>query len=121
MIRLADQTRRKPLGVHKDIRTTIDGVVFSLNYTIIKPLTKMGYNVLISRPWFSGAKVKSDWHKRTLQFRDPNNKEGPKITVPWKRIPHEGETASTSPGYTSEEGTSTSDSGTDVYYMKFMR
>lgn len=102
MIRLADQTRRKPLGVLKDIRTTIGGVVFSLNYTIIKPLIKMGYDVLIGRPWFYSAKVKSDLHKRTLQFRYPNNKEGPKITVPWESIPHEGETASTSPGYTPE-------------------
>ncbi|OAE33717.1 hypothetical protein AXG93_601s1030 [Marchantia polymorpha subsp. ruderalis] len=90
MIRLADQIQRKPLGILKDIWTIFGGVVFSLNYTIIKPLTKMGYDVLIDRPWFYGAKVKSDWHTRTLQFRDLNNKEGPKITVPWERIRMKG-------------------------------
>ncbi|OAE24793.1 hypothetical protein AXG93_3086s1000 [Marchantia polymorpha subsp. ruderalis] len=86
---------------------------------VYQPLTKMGYDVLIGRPWFYGAKVKSDWHKRSLQFRDPNNKAGPKITVPWERIPHEGETPSTSSGYTLEEETTTSDSDTNVHYMEF--
>ncbi|OAE22650.1 hypothetical protein AXG93_328s1020 [Marchantia polymorpha subsp. ruderalis] len=113
------KTRRKPLGTLKDVRTTIGGVVFPLNYVIIKPLTERGYKVLIGRPWFYGAKVRSDWHKRSLQFKDPNNKAGPKITVPWDKIPHEGETTSTSSGYTSEEETTTSESDTDVHYMEF--
>lgn len=56
--------------------------MFPLNYIIIKPLTKIGYDVLIGRSWFYGAKIRSDLHKRSLQFQDPNKKEGPKITVP---------------------------------------
>lgn len=119
MIRLDDQTRRKPLGTLTDVRTTIGGVVFPLNYVIIKTLTERGYKVLIGRPWFYGAKVRSDWHKRSLQFKDPNNKAGPKVTVPWDKIPHEGKTVSTSSGYTSEEETTTSESDTDVHYMEF--
>lgn len=119
MIRLVDQTQRKPLDTLKDVRTTIGGVVFPLNYVIIKPLTERGFKVLIDRPWFYGAKVRSDWHKRSLQFKDPNNKAGPKVIVPWDKIPHEGETTSTSSGYTSEEETTTSESDTDVHYTEF--
>lgn len=93
--------------------------MFSLNYVIIKPLTERGYKVLIDRPWFYGAKVRSDWHKRSLKFKDPNNKASPKVIVPWDKISHEGEIASTSSGYTSKEETTTSESDTDVHYMEF--
>ncbi|OAE33773.1 hypothetical protein AXG93_1671s1000 [Marchantia polymorpha subsp. ruderalis] len=64
----------------------IGRVVFRLNYVIIKPLTERGYKVLIGRPWFYGAKVRSDWHKRSLKFKDPNNKASPKVIVPWDKI-----------------------------------
>ncbi|OAE32388.1 hypothetical protein AXG93_3671s1070 [Marchantia polymorpha subsp. ruderalis] len=60
-----------------------------------------------------------DWHKRSLKFKDPNNKASPKVIVPWDKISHEGEIASTSSGYTSKEETTTSESDTDVHYMEF--
>lgn len=68
IICLADQTRSKPLGILQDIQTVIGGVTMPLTYIILSPLMKMGYNVLIGRPWLYGAQVRTDWHKQRLQF-----------------------------------------------------
>ncbi|OAE23318.1 hypothetical protein AXG93_3390s1030 [Marchantia polymorpha subsp. ruderalis] len=54
------QTRRKPLEMLRNIPTTIGDVTFLLTYTILKPLMKMGYDVLIGRPWLYGARICSD-------------------------------------------------------------
>lgn len=81
VLQLADQTRRKPLEMLCNIPTTIDGVIFPLTYTILKPVMKMEYNVLIGRPWLYGAKICSDWRRKCLQFQDPNRLDGALIKV----------------------------------------
>ncbi|OAE23804.1 hypothetical protein AXG93_1311s1030 [Marchantia polymorpha subsp. ruderalis] len=58
MIRMADQTQRKSLGTLKDVQTIINGVVFPLNYIIIKSLTKMGsHRVLKISSQVTGAEL----------------------------------------------------------------
>ncbi|OAE34517.1 hypothetical protein AXG93_3805s1000 [Marchantia polymorpha subsp. ruderalis] len=114
VLRLADQTRRMPLEILRDIKTIIGGVAFPLIYIILQPPMKRGYDVLIGRPWLYGARVRCDWQRKRLQFRDPSN-SSTVITVPWVKIPHEGETPSTSLGYTSaEDNTSSDDEGWEV-------
>lgn len=117
VLRLADQTRRMPLEILRDIKTIIGGVAFPLIYIILQPPMKRGYDVLIGRPWLYGARVRCDWQRKRLQFRDPSN-SSTVITVPWVKIPHEGETPSTSLGYTSaEDNTSSDDEGWEVRYV----
>ncbi|OAE18724.1 hypothetical protein AXG93_4846s1150 [Marchantia polymorpha subsp. ruderalis] len=49
----------------------------------------------------------------------PNRPDRALITVPWKKVPHEGETPSTSSGYTSAEDTSSTDEEDwEVSYME---
>ncbi|OAE22085.1 hypothetical protein AXG93_3084s1010 [Marchantia polymorpha subsp. ruderalis] len=53
------------------------------------------------------------------EFRDPNCPDGALITVPWKKVPHEGEMQSTSSGYTSAEYTTSIDEeDKEVNYME---
>lgn len=118
VLRLAHQTRRMPLGMLRDIKTIIGGVAFPLTYIILQPLMKKGYDVLIGRPWLYGARVRCDWQRNRLQFWDPSDPQGTLITVPWVKIPHEGETPSTILDYTSaEDNTSSDDKGWDVRYV----
>lgn len=100
VLRLADQTRRMPVGMLRNIQTNIGGAEFRLNYIILQPMLKQGYDILLGRPWLYGAQVRCDWRRHRLKFLHP--KEPTKtITVPWIKVRHEGETPSTSAGYTS--------------------
>lgn len=74
----------------------------------------MRYDVLIDRPWLDGARVRMDWPKQRLQFRDPHQKEGLKITIPWAKILHEEKTPLTRFGYTLAEDTSSLERNSDV-------
>ncbi|OAE27280.1 hypothetical protein AXG93_59s1250 [Marchantia polymorpha subsp. ruderalis] len=100
VLRLADQTRRMPLGMLRNIRTNIGGAEFQLTYIILQPLVKQGYDILLGRPWLYGAQVRCDWRRHRLKFSHPKYPSRT-ITVPWTKIPHKGETPSTSAGYTS--------------------
>ncbi|OAE24442.1 hypothetical protein AXG93_4443s1010 [Marchantia polymorpha subsp. ruderalis] len=101
VLRLADQTRRMPAGMLRNVKTTIGGADFRLTYIILQPMMKQGYDVLLGRPWLYGAQVRCDWRRHRLKFPHPKYPSRT-ITVPWTKIPHEGETPSTSAGYTSE-------------------
>ncbi|OAE26958.1 hypothetical protein AXG93_225s1010 [Marchantia polymorpha subsp. ruderalis] len=117
VLRLADQTRRMPLGMLRDITTIIGGAEFQLSYIILQPLMKRGYEVLIERPWLYGARVRCDWRRKRLQFLDPRDPSSV-ITVPWVKIPHEGESQSTSSGYTSaKDNTSSDEESWDVRFV----
>ncbi|KAL3694004.1 hypothetical protein R1sor_007655 [Riccia sorocarpa] len=121
VLTLADQTMRRPLGVLKNIPTIIGGVPFKLTYIILRPISKRGYKVLIGRPWLYSAKVKTDWFRHKLHFKDLRTPANKLITVSWKRIPHLGETESTNLGYTSGSSSSTSsDWKGDSFQVNFM-
>ncbi|PTQ27041.1 hypothetical protein MARPO_0236s0001 [Marchantia polymorpha] len=100
VLRLADQTRRMPLGMLSNVRTNIEGVDFQLSYIVLQPLMKKGYDVLLGRPWLYDAKARCDWRRKRLQFRNPSDPPTV-VTVPWTKVSHEGETPSTSSGYTT--------------------
>ncbi|KAL3698608.1 hypothetical protein R1sor_012684 [Riccia sorocarpa] len=108
ILRMADQTRRRPVGILRNIQTMIGGVPFHLTYIILRPVVKSGYKVLIGRPWLYGAKVKTDWFQHKLYFRDMLTPEHKMVPVSWKKMPYLGETSSTNMGYTSDSIDSTS-------------
>lgn len=120
VLRLADQTRRMPAGMLRNVKTIIGGADFRLTYIILQPMMKQGYDVLLGRPWLYGAQVRCDWRRHHLKFPHPSEPTKT-ITVPWNRVRHEGETPSTSAGYTSgedSESTARSDSsGTESDYF----
>lgn len=41
--------------------TVIGGVIFLLDYMVLKSMFNLGYNVLIERFWLYGVRVKTDW------------------------------------------------------------
>ncbi|OAE34645.1 hypothetical protein AXG93_3267s1130 [Marchantia polymorpha subsp. ruderalis] len=96
------------LDMLRDITTIIGGAEFQLTYINLQPLMKRGYEILLGRPWLYSAQVRCDWRRKRLQFPDPRDPLTV-ITVPWVKIPHEGETQSTSSGYTLAEDSPSSD------------
>ncbi|KAL2624239.1 hypothetical protein R1flu_008484 [Riccia fluitans] len=67
--RLADQSKKQPLGELKNIEITMSGVAFKLDYIVLQPEDEQGYKVLIGRPWFYGASVTEDWNRQEVCFQ----------------------------------------------------
>ncbi|KAL2624111.1 hypothetical protein R1flu_008356 [Riccia fluitans] len=68
-LRLADQSRKQPLGELRNIETTMGGVAFKLDYIVFQPEDEQGYEVLIGRPWFYGVGVMEDWNHQEVYFQ----------------------------------------------------
>ncbi|OAE22840.1 hypothetical protein AXG93_2100s1000 [Marchantia polymorpha subsp. ruderalis] len=78
VLRLADQTRIMPLGMLRNIMTTIGGAEFQLTYIILQPLMKRGYEILLGRPWLYDAQVRgiavdTEKAKVILKLQPPTN------------------------------------------------
>ncbi|KAL3689229.1 hypothetical protein R1sor_015538 [Riccia sorocarpa] len=65
---MADQSRKKPLGLLNQVETIFGSVSFLLNYVILHPKDRHGYDGLIGRPWLYGAKVITDWARKQATF-----------------------------------------------------
>lgn len=96
ILRMADQSRVRPVGQLSCLPTVIGGVEFMLNYLVLEVTGKPSFPVLLGRPWLYKAKVVEDWGKGEFSFGKPS------VTIPWKRIKHEGETDDSSDGYTTD-------------------
>nr|PNR53862.1 hypothetical protein PHYPA_007537 [Physcomitrium patens] len=120
MLRLADQTRRKPAGILQNIETLIGGVPFKLTYIIIRPIVKKGYKILIGRPWLYRAKVKTNSYHHELKFKDLRGPAQKPIIVSWKKVPHLGETPPSDQGYTSETSETSSIDLKDPYDVSYL-
>lgn len=124
VLRMADQSSRLPVGQLKKVPTVIGGVTFLLDYMVLKPMSNLGYNVLIERPWLYGARVKTDWAHQKLRFWDPEVQASRRnrTTVTWGDAPYGGETPETFEGYTSGDDTvydpdSGAESGVEVSFV----
>ncbi|KAL3684965.1 hypothetical protein R1sor_002987 [Riccia sorocarpa] len=91
-LRIADQSRKRSLGILNQVETLFGGVPFLLNYVVLKPEDDSGYEVLIGRPWLYGARVVNDWDKQRVSFPVSGRKKPMRIN--WGPVPHEGETPS---------------------------
>ncbi|KAL3686589.1 hypothetical protein R1sor_009163 [Riccia sorocarpa] len=89
-LRMADQSRKLPLGELRNVETIMGGATFELDYVVLQPEDEQGYEVLIGRPWFYGAGVTEDWNRKEVYFRVEGQRR--KIRIPWGPIDYHGET-----------------------------
>ena len=67
ILKMADQSRVKPLGILKQVLTTIGGIDFQINYIVFKITESISpYPILLGRPWLFNGRVKEDWGKDTI-------------------------------------------------------
>ena len=67
ILRMADQSRVKPLGILKQVLTTIGGIDFRIDYIVFKVTESISsYPILLGRPWLFNGRVKEDWGKGTI-------------------------------------------------------
>ena len=88
ILRMVDQSRVKPLGVLKQVLTTIGGIDFQINYIVFKVTESISpYSILLRRPWLFNGQVKEDWRKGTIIV----GKGKQKIVLPMYPIQYHGE------------------------------
>jgi hypothetical protein len=61
ILRMADQSKVKPLGILKQVPTLVDGIEYKIDYIIFKITESISsYPILLGRPWLYLAKTKDD-------------------------------------------------------------
>ena len=100
ILRIADQSRVKPLGILKQILTTIGGIDFQIDYIVFKVTKSISsYSILLGRPWLFNGRVKEDWGKGTISIR----KGKQKIVLPMYPTQYHGETQNEESEETSDD------------------
>jgi hypothetical protein len=67
ILRMADQSKVKPLGILKQVPTLVGGIEYNIDYIIFKIIKSISSDpILLGRPWLYLAKEKDDWGKGTL-------------------------------------------------------
>ncbi|KAL2636309.1 hypothetical protein R1flu_007788 [Riccia fluitans] len=89
-LRMADQSKKLPLGKLKNIETSMDGVAFNLDYMVLQLEDEQGYEVLIGGPWFYNAGVTKDWTRQELCFQVEGRHR--KVRIPWGPTAYHRET-----------------------------
>ena len=100
ILRMADQSRVKPLGILKQVLTTIGGIDFRIDYIVFKITESISsYPILLGRPWLFNGRVKKDWGKGTISI----GKDKQKIILPMYPIQYHGETQDEESEETSDD------------------
>jgi hypothetical protein len=104
VLRMADQSRVKPLGILSKVITSIPGIVYLIDFIVLQPSTNnASYPILLGRPWLYQAQAKDDWGRGTLTIgRGPS-----KIKLNMYPSSYQGETQWQSPEVTSDQGYTT--------------
>jgi hypothetical protein len=75
ILRMADQSKVKPLGILKQVPTLVGGIEYKIDYIIFKITESISsYPILLGRPWLYLAKAKDDWGKGTLTIEKGSQK-----------------------------------------------
>ena len=75
ILRMADQSRVKPMGILRSVITTIAGIQYPIDYIVFKlNSSSLSYPILLGRPWLYQAKAKNDWGRGTLTIGKGKNK-----------------------------------------------
>ena len=75
ILKMANQSRVKPLGMLSQLLTTISGIDYKIDYVVFKISESIStYPILLERPWLYLARTKDDWNKGTLTIGKRTNK-----------------------------------------------
>ena len=100
ILRMADQSHVKPLGILKQVLTTIGGIDFQIDYIVFKVTEFISpYPILLGRPWLFSGRVKEDWGKGTITV----GKGKQKIVLPMYPTQYHGETQNEESEETSDD------------------
>ena len=111
VLRMADQSRVRPVGKLSQVPTRIGGTDYLLNYVIIRVHKGRPFSMLLGRPWLYSARVLVDWAAKELVVGKPP------VRIPWATEKYMGET-SESDGYTTD-WTEPEDSVSSYYVEPF--
>ncbi|XP_024518954.1 uncharacterized protein LOC112342038 [Selaginella moellendorffii] len=75
MVKMADQRRVQPRGIVTSVRTQIAGLVFHIDFVVLRMKEGMlGYPLLLGRPWLLQAAAVHNWRTGILAIGDGNNR-----------------------------------------------
>ena len=101
MLRMADQSRVKPLGILSDVKTTIASNPYWIDYIVFQPNSPhASYPILLGRPWLKESQAKQDWGKGLLTLGSGSKK----VTLSMYPGQYHGETQWESPEVTIQFG-----------------
>ena len=99
VLRMADQSRVKPMGILPSVLTIIAGIEYKIDYIVFKlNSSSFSYPILLGRPWLYQAKAKNDWGRGTLTIGSGSDK----IVMQMYPTIYQGETQEEGDGYTSD-------------------
>ena len=112
ILRMADQSRVKPMGILRSVITTIAGIQYPIDYIVFKlNNSSLSYPILLGRPWLYQAKAKNDWGRGTLTIGKGKNK----TSLQMYPVVYHGETQLEENEVTSDqEYDSDTDSGDEI-------
>jgi len=69
-LHMADQTILKPLGLIKDLKILVHGILYVITFTVIQnSVPNFSYFILLGRPWLRDAKMFHDWGNNTITIQ----------------------------------------------------
>jgi hypothetical protein len=99
ILRMADQSKVKPLGILKQVPTLVGGIEYKVDYIIFKITESISsYPILLGRPWLYLAMAKDDWGKGTLTI----GRGSQKTSLPMYPPIYRGETQEDDTNVTSD-------------------
>jgi hypothetical protein len=70
-LRMADQAIVQPVGLIRNVRTHIHGILYFITSTVIRNKEfNEAYNMLLGHPWLIDAKVYHDWGKKVVTIQE---------------------------------------------------
>lgn len=111
MLRMADHSRVRPVGLLMNIYTVISGHGYKIDYVVFKlPSSTLAYPILLGRPWLYNAKARNDWGKGTLTI----GKGRTKIVLQMYPVQYHGESQIPKTEVTSDDDSYSSSSADEL-------
>lgn len=74
----------------RGIQTMIGGMLFTVDYIVLRPEVMLGFRVFLGRPWMYAADVIENRRKKTLSFRSKEGKDRSRVTISWDTSEYQG-------------------------------
>eukprot|EP01018_Ginkgo_biloba_P010552 Gb_35496 [translate_table: standard] len=68
-IKLANQSKIRPIGVLQNVLVTVEGITVSQEFAVVEMTTNTTYAALIGQPWLYDTHAIQDWGDRTFTLR----------------------------------------------------